>query len=615
MIFNIRRMPHSMRLVTIRQTLHLLTKENQRKYFLFTGIQTLLSFLDLIGVVIVGLLGSLTISGVQSRNPDTHSYKFLKILGIADVQFQTQAVVLGVLAAVLLIAKSILSAFYSKITIRFLSAMSAEITSNYFEEFLYQPYQKIRVRSTHEVLYGLTWGISTLMIGVLGTISSLIADLFLFLILSISLFFVNFIVGSLSTVIFGAVGATMYFALKARAKRLGQLETELSIESNAVITEAIESYREAFVGNYRDYYALRVRSIRFNLAKVAAQSSYIPILNKYVIEATLVVSALIISATQFILYDAVKAVAGIAIVLASGSRIAPAILRVQHGALVLKSSFGAAEQTFEIIQSLETIASKSNRILRFNDAARPFHSDLLINNLSFKFDNSDDFLIRNLSLSLKKGEHVAVVGDSGTGKSTLADLVLGILTPTSGSVSISGIEPHEAIQIWPGKISYVPQQTKLINGSIRENLIRGKDINEFSDDNLWAALRGANLDIEIQALEKGLDCLVGTGGINLSGGQTQRLGIARALVTNPEFLVLDEPTSALDGNSEHEIALTVASLKETVTVIFIAHRLSSIRFFEKIALLESGRIQIVGSIQAVKEFSPNFARLADAAGL
>lgn len=566
-------------------------------------------------MVLLGVLGSLTISGVQSRNPTNQVTQVLSFFRIQNLEFQNQAIFLGILSASLLISKTILSAILSRKTSIFMGQVAASVTSMKFASYIFQSFEKVSKFSTHQVLYGLTWGVSTLMIGVLGTVAVLISDLILFLVLVSSLFAVNALVGALTTIIFSTVGLVMYFGLRNTAKTLGQLETNLSVESNALITEALESYRESFVGNYREQYVNRLTRIRSDLARVIAQNSFIPNLNKYVIETTLVFSALIISAIQFTIYDAIQAVAGIAIVIASGSRIAPAVLRIQQGALILKGSIGASEQTFKIIDSIEDLMLPQIDASLNLEIPRLFSPKVTINSMNFSYQTSDQRVIKDLNLQLNPGDHLAIVGDSGAGKSTLADLILGILEPTSGSVLISGMRPFEAIRTWPGKIAYVPQNPRLIIGTIRENLLRGLNPEFFSDSDLLAALRLASLEGEVTSFPQGLDTILGAGGQNLSGGQVQRLALARAFITEPQLVILDEPTSGLDGGTESAISEMISSTKNRITVILIAHRLSSIRSFPRIALMEEGGFRAFGTFEELKQASENFNRTAQGMGL
>ena len=207
------------------------------------------------------------------------------------------------------------------------------------------------------------------------------------------------------------------------------------------------------------------------------------------------------------------------------------------------------------------------------------------------------------------------MGSSGAGKSTIVDLLLGVLEPDAGSISISNCSPRDSFEMWPGAVAYVPQDVLIFNGSIRENIALGFDSSSIPDDDLYDALSKAQLLDYVLSLPEKLESQVGDRGARMSGGQRQRLGIARALLTKPQLLVLDEATSALDGETESNIADGIQSLKGEVTVVMIAHRLSSVRKAEKVIYLHEGRIACIGSFEQVRASIPDFDHQASLMGL
>jgi ABC-type multidrug transport system fused ATPase/permease subunit len=238
-----------------------------------------------------------------------------------------------------------------------------------------------------------------------------------------------------------------------------------------------------------------------------------------------------------------------------------------------------------------------------------------LSKVSFKYSVGSELVLNNLDLEIKKGESVAIVGPSGAGKTTLVDVLLGVLEPENGDVAISGKPPSETIRTWPGAISYVPQDVLITNGTIRENVAMGFPLESVSDKAIWQALAIAQLDDVVNELEFGLDTHVGDRGTRLSGGQRQRLGIARAMYTAPKLLVLDEATSSLDGQTESDLAEAIHNLKGKVTVVMIAHRLSSVRKVDKIIYLENGAVRSSGTFQEVRSEVPNFDQQANLMGL
>ncbi len=376
------------------------------------------------------------------------------------------------------------------------------------------------------------------------------------------------------------------------------------------------NYRESIVRNRRAYYAREFTKNRLDFSRVSAENSFIPNISKYAIESAVVVGAILLSATQFVLQDARHAVATLAIFLAAGTRVAPAILRIQQGLLQIKGASGSADLTLKLAEEVAnySIAADTDPALALGDHSN-FSANMSFNNVSFSYPEGENRILDQVSIQISPGQFVAFVGSSGAGKSTFVDLLLGVLLPDSGEVKISNHAPSIAIEKSPGAIAYVPQDVAIAIGTVRENIALGFP-NEFAtDERISKALKIAHLETFVDSLENKADTQVGERGAKLSGGQRQRLGIARAMFTNPKLLCLDEATSSLDAETEASVSAAIQSLRGGTTILMIAHRLATVRTADLVVYIAGGQILAHGTFAQVRAAVPDFDKQSNLLGL
>lgn len=592
-----------------------LTHSDKRKLILVSVAQVGMSFLDLFGIAIIGILGALAITGVQSSQPGNRVSTALRVMQLDSFQFQTQVAILAFVAAALLTGRTMLSIYFSKRILYFLSLRGANISSNLIAKLLREPLLKVQERTTQQTLYSVTAGVNLLVLGVIAVVISLVSDIALLIVIAFGLLYVDPFVAVASFLFFVTIGFVLYYLMSIRATSLGRENAALTIASNQKINEVFTSYRELIVRNRRSYYAREIAQQRVLLARTQAEIGFMPNYSKYVFEIAVVVGAVLISASQFILHDAGRAIGTLAVFLAAGTRVSPAILRIQQGAVQIKGNLGAAQPTLDLLDELgdfNTVESSEDRI-NFNH--ENFTPKIQLTNVSLTYPENSLPSIRQVSIEIEESKIVAIVGPSGAGKTTLVDVLLGVLNPDHGEVKISGVSSLDAISKWPGAISYVPQDVLIVEGTIRHNVALGFPPSTVENDRIMSAIEDAALGEFVKSLPNGLDTQVGESGTKLSGGQRQRLGIARALYTNPKLLVLDEATSALDGETELLVTDSIQKLKGRVTVVLIAHRLSTVRNADVVIYMQSGQVQAAGSFEEVRKQIPNFDHQANLMGL
>jgi len=578
-------------------------------------MQVLLSFLDLLGIAIIGLLGSLAVTGIQSQQPVGRVASLLKVIHLQDQTLQYQATALGVGAALLLVTRTVASVYFTRRTMFFLGRRSAAISADLVGRLFSRPLLEIQRRTTQQTIFALTTGVNTVTLGIISAAAALISDFVLLIVMTTGLLFVAPILAISLLSFFGLIGLGLYKLMHQQTRILGMQDAGLTVQTSELLMESLESYRESIVRNRRSFYVRRISDIRYAQAKLSAELSFIPLISKYVIESSVVFGALMICGIQFIFMDARHAVGTLSIFLAASTRIAPAVLRVQQGALGIRGAYGSATPTLDLIEALEG----SERIGDTSDELSLTHSgfigDIKVQNLEFTYPGNLEPTINNINLSIPAGATYAIVGSSGAGKTTLVDIILGVINPSSGEVHISGLNPSEVVAKWPGSVSYVPQNVYISNLTIRENVALGFPSSVASDDLVYEALKIAQLDEFIKELPQGLETVVGERGTKMSGGQRQRLGIARAVFTHPKLLILDEATSSLDGQTEAEITASINALRGSTTVLVIAHRLSTVRNADAIIYMDKGRIIAQGTFDEVRSQVPNFEVQAKLAGM
>jgi ABC-type multidrug transport system fused ATPase/permease subunit len=617
-------------LASVRKSLKLLPKRRRKLFILASLVQVSLGLLDLVGIILVGLLAAAAISGTGLGAVPIQVQDLLDTLGLGSLTATQLTVIFAVAAVVVLIAKTGLSALMARKIFRFLANRQAEVSARLARAFLSQPLLDVQRWTTSEAIYALGSGVGAAIVVVLGSSVTIAAEIFLFTIIGISLLAVDLVLTLIALALFSIIILIMHRVLTRWGAKNAAIMTNSSIETLSAVSEALETYRETTVLNRRELYVARYERLIGRYAVATANQSYLMEIPKYILEATLYLAILLLAAVQFLTKDIAAATTTVAVFLAAGSRVVPALLRLQGAAINIRNASVTAQPTYYLADFLSkrgvtehdfdvTEATWTQSATLIKEQISLGHPDFVptvqIQDVTVTYPDSAAAALSDASIDVAAGTSLALVGSTGAGKSTLTDVILGVLTPDMGSVRISGKQPREAIARWPGAISYVPQQVALVFGTVRENVALGLPREAVDDDLVWAALERARIANFLRDQREGLDTTIGERGVRLSGGQRQRLGIARALYTRPLLLVLDEATSALDAETEQAIVNTLNDLKGEVTTITVAHRLATVRRADQLIYLKQGRILGTGTFEEVRYQVPDFDRQAALLGL
>ena len=599
-------------LLVVKSAFALLKKNDLKKIKIIMIAQVLLGFLDLVGIALIGLVASLAVSGINSKTPVGVVGQVLEALNLSSISFQAQTAILSSFALCVFVSRTLLSLFFIRKTLFFIARCAAEIAADLFGKILSRSLAGISKHSSQQYVYSLTSGIETLTLRIIGGTITLVADLASLLLIVGVLVYVNLPMTLVATFVVGIMVWILHHLTSNKSRRLGGRYSTVDIASRESLMDSLNAFREISSKGRILHFEDKFRSARHIIAKAMAESTFMPYMGKYIIESSIIIAAFIVAGAQFLLTDAADAITTLSIFMAAGTRLAPAVLRIQQGLMVINNSWGIATSTLQLIKELEAVNYLPGLLApKFSDLHKGFDARLELESINFQYPLAKGPTLRNISLEVKPGESIVLVGPSGSGKTTLIDLMLGLLNPDSGSVFLSGINPSKAISQWPGAIGYVPQDIYISNATVGENVALGFPIEEIDESKIWSALDQAQIASFISTLDEGLATKLGDRGVKLSGGQKQRLGIARALLTKPRILFLDEATSALDSQTEHDVSEAINGLKGEVTLVFIAHRLSTAKRADRVIYISAGEILAQGSFDEVKRAVPDFQKQAE----
>ena len=606
----------------IQASLGLLSARDRRLLRLAVVVQTATALLDILGVLIIGAVGALSVANLDGEAPPGPVKAVVSALGLGGVSGPVLVAVLAGAAAALLLTKSFISPLIMMRVFRFLARREAFASARLAKELLSRPLTFVQQRSSQERATALIEGVNAAIIFVLGQMVVAVSEAALLVLLAMVLMVANPIVALGAVAYFALVGVGLQKTLGQHAGKFGAQRMVAGVASLRAVQEALGTYRELTVSDRRPFYVARIQELRGQQAQASAGLQMINMLPKYISEGALVFGAFVLAGILFTTQSVAAATGTFALFLAAATRVMPSLLRFQTAALTIRAAAGTATLTFALAQDLgypldvpeET--EECEAVQRSLSCGYPdFEPTIELFNVGFTYPKALGPAIRGVSMKVEVGNSVAFIGSSGAGKSTVADLVLGVLDPDEGEVRLGGLTPADAVRRWPGGVAYVPQNVVLTNDSVRANVALGLPPNIIDNELVWDALRRAELADYVRDQPGRLDAQVGEHGLRLSGGQRQRLGIARALLTKPKLLVLDEATSALDAETEHAIAKMLEELDAAVTTVIIAHRLSTVRNADTVVYLENGVVLAEGTFDHVMERVPALRRQAKLMGL
>jgi len=586
----------------IDQAFLLLPPGTKQKLGLLIGFQILTSTLDLIALFLLGTLASGGILAIQNQSAAFPS-NLTNILNLNGATFNVQFISISTLIIVIFITKTLLAILGNRKILIFLGNRAASASSSMVSKLLTSKPDYILRKKSQELLYSVTLGIDNLILNYVAAACVLLTEALFLVVIIGGVVALSPSAGLIALIVFGLSTLFISRLTSRSSKLLSEKSSRLGVQYNERLLETLSVYRELLLRSGLDKASNEIQAVRSLTLRMRAQLIFLPTLSKYLFEFSLVIGGALVGLSQILFQDSNGAIASVVIFVAASTRILPSLIRAQNSFLTMKQNEGFAQVTLDVITEIDgllKIVEKST----YEEITCEFLPIIDVENLTFSYPETDQNVLKEINFSIKAGQFVAIVGQSGAGKSTLVDLLLGMYEPTSGYVKVSGLPPREAVKTWPGAISYVPQDITIIDGTIAKNI--ALQDSDQQKNQIHTSLERAHLLNDAMAMNNKLNEVVGERGTRLSGGQRQRLGIARALYTNPKMIIFDEATSSLDPITEKSVTDAIYSKKIGVTLIVIAHRLSTVRHADLVILLDQGRLIAKGTFDEVRSLAPKF---------
>jgi ABC-type multidrug transport system fused ATPase/permease subunit len=580
-------------LKTIVQALRFMTKRERTNYYLFLSLRSFVAVFDLIGILAIGFLAT-SIALFVSLGSDLSRVIEFGGVRIPAVTAQSLPLISALILA-LFVLKAIFSVFLTRQLAYFLAGVEARAARLVADIAFGDGLEEARRFSRDEVSFAVQAGSPAAFNTVLNSTGAIAAEGLLFLFVISSFIFFDPLSALGALVYFGLVAAIIQLSIGTKMQTVSIRVTEGSIAGNQAILDLSEVLREATVLGKKSYFLDKIFEARTKTASSLASQHTLSGMPRYIVETSLIVAVAVFVLLQSASGDIVSAAANVGIFLSGGLRLTASLLPLQGAILSIKQAIPIAEKALSLLQAGDRCSANEKQKFRSRYPNYFEPAGVVMTGVSFRFPDAAENTINGISLEIKPGEQVAFIGPSGAGKSTIADLIMGLLKPNEGKVLVSDSEPSQIILESPGRLAYVPQQPGIVLGTIIENIALGVPAGEEDLPAVMEAVEFAHLGNVIDNLPAGIETNVGKRRDELSGGQLQRIGLARALFPRPGLLIMDEATSALDAESENEINRALDEMRGKVTVILIAHRLNTVQRSDRVFLLEAGKVTASGA--------------------
>ncbi len=511
-------------------------------------------------------------------------------------------VIIVILIVVVYLIKNIYITFATKYQIFVQNKIRKDMSTRMLQSYMKHPYSFFLNTNSSVVLRGITQdvdGVYSIVMCVLQVFTNIAVIVGIGILLLCTDVFITVSVFILA--LFCFIVITLGF--RKTLSRLGRAQREMTIAQSQCAYQAIMGIKEILVMRRQNFFSKRYAQAYEDKAKADADKMLIDALPERIIETLFVTGIMAAICIRLNMkQDMTDFISSLAVFAVGAFRIMPAVSRIVAQINCIVFYKPTLESAYHNMCEVDNFEKTNHLFAEASDGEKlAFDKELCIENLTWQYRVDGEMVLKGLDMTIKKGQSVALIGNSGTGKTTLADMILGLLKPNAGKIMCDGTDVYSNLNSWGNLIGYVSQSIFLIDDTIKNNVAFGIAENEIDEGKIWRALDQAQMKEFVLELPEKLDTIAGERGVRFSGGQRQRIAIARALYTEPEILVLDEATSALDTETENAVMESIENLQGKKTLIIIAHRLSTIRKCDKVYEIKDGRAYLRDIEEVMKQ--------------
>ncbi|MBL6730001.1 MAG: ABC transporter ATP-binding protein [Bacteroidia bacterium] len=593
---------------TVKKLLKILPQNDRGKLLILFLMMLVGSILEVFGIGMVPVF----VSVIQDPDRLFEVRKLAFIWDLTGISDSRDLLVYGSVALVtIFLLKNAYMVFLYYIESKYIYKRFGIIASNLFDAYMNAPYTFHLRRNTAELIRNVTNESREIAYNVLRPI--LLMGMEIIMIISIFglLLYVEPTITIIALVLLGGVGGVFLRLIKKRMRYHGKRALKERGRIIQIVNEGLGGFKDATVLNRQDWFIQRIQKTIHPLVKALTFRNITDKAVKPGIE-TIAISGMVLIAVLLLWQG--RTVSAIIPVLslfgAATIRLMPALRNFISQYNQLRYNSYAVNPVYDDLHELGFKEIKSAKSLNVNKADKlKLKRRIDLKNIYYKYPNSVDEVLKDVSITIQKGEAIGFIGPSGAGKTTIIDLILGLLEPTKGEILIDGVNVKDNKESWQSNIGYIPQFIYLADTSIKQNIAFGLPDDQINEDWLWEAVKAAQIEDMVKRLPNGLNTMVGEQGTQLSGGQRQRVGIARALYHKPQVLIMDEATSALDNYTEKFVLEAIESLRGKRTILTIAHRITTVQNCDMIYLIKEGQILNRGNYEELINSSEEFRRM------